>query len=217
MRALWRTTGEIVALKQVDKASMESMGLEEQLINEVNIMNRLQHPNILQLKACFEDQKTVYMVMELATDGSLFRRIEMAMLPEPEVVGVDTDNKIMVDVLRGVTFMHSQQPPIVHRDIKPENLLCFGSIVKLADFGSANSVNKILKETVCGTPEYLAPEMIRKQGHCEKLDVWCAGILFFELLFRKTPFSLGLNNFKTLDKERMLVLQTEKILVENNY
>lgn len=109
--------------------------------------------------------------------------------------------------------MHSQNPPIVHRDIKPENILCFGANFKLADFGSANRVDKILKETVCGTPEYLAPEMILKQGHNEKVDVWCIGILLYELLYGSTPFSLGLHNFKTYDKEKLLSLQTEKILV----
>lgn len=68
---------------------MEAMDLEEQLINEIHILNKLRHPNILQLKGCFEDQKNVYLVMELATEGSLFKKMKADGLPEPQAVSVD--------------------------------------------------------------------------------------------------------------------------------
>jgi serine/threonine protein kinase len=88
----------------------------------------------------------------------------------------------------------------VHRDIKPENVLFVGDTVKLADFGSANQRDKVGKETVCGTPEYIAPEMVMKKGHDEKADVWGFGVLFFELLEGKTPFSVsGRADLKTQD------------------
>lgn len=114
-------------------------------------------------------------------------------------------------------YLHSQKTPIVHRDIKPENLLCFNTRVKLADFGSANTVDKVLKETVCGTPEYLAPEMILKQGHNEKLDVWCIGILFFELLYGRTPFATQMNDLQTMEREKMLSVISDRILVYFDY
>ena len=69
---------------------------------------------------------------------------------------------MILDIVRPVDYMHRQSPPVVHRDIKPENILCFGDSLKLADFGSSNMIDKIMKETVCGTPEYLSPEMILK-------------------------------------------------------
>lgn len=109
--------------------------------------------------------------------------------------------------------MHQQNPPLIHRDIKPENLLCFDEGIKLSDFGSANSKDKILKDTMCGTPEYLAPEMILKQGHDEKLDVWCIGILYFELLFGYTPFFPDTDARKIEDKEILLEKLTKQILV----
>ena len=84
----------------------------------------------------------------------------------------------------------------MHRDIKPENILCFGDTLKLADFGSSNIIDKIMKETVCGTPEYLSPEMILKQGHNEKVDVWSIGVLLYELVFGYTPFIKKLRGLK---------------------
>jgi serine/threonine protein kinase len=111
--------------------------------------------------------------------------------------------------------MHQQSPPIIHRDIKPENLLIFGNTLKLADFGSSNTKDKIMKETMCGTPEYLAPEMVLKQGHDEKLDVWAVGVLFYELIYGITPFSTDLREvmFAETDKEQIMRLLTERILV----
>ena len=111
--------------------------------------------------------------------------------------------------------MHQQAPPIIHRDIKPENLLFFDGILKLADFGSSNRKNKIMKETMCGTPEYLAPEMVLKQGHDEKLDVWAVGVLYYELIFGITPFSTDLRDVKfgENDKEEVMRLLADRILV----
>jgi serine/threonine protein kinase len=95
---------------------------------------------------------------------------------------------------------HLHDCSIVHRDIKPENVLFVGETVKLADFGSANFVDKVKRETVCGTPEYLAPEMVLKKGHDQKADIWGFGVLFFELLEGKTPFSVsGRTDLKTQD------------------
>lgn len=112
--------------------------------------------------------------------------------------------------------MHDQEPPIIHRDIKPENLLCFDDGIKLSDFGSANRKDKILKETICGTPEYLAPEMILRNGHDEKVDVWCIGILYFELLFGYTPFIHDINLAQLEEKGRLLEILSARILVDQN-
>ena len=115
--------------------------------------------------------------------------------------------------MRALFYLHSANPTIIHRDIKPENLLCFGHRVKLADFGSSNTVDKILKETICGTPEYLAPEMILKQGHDEKVDIWCFGILLYELIFGSTPFKLDIQSSQIEDRDNLLTLLSENILV----
>ena len=89
VKAILKETGESFAVKQVDKAAMEMLGLEEQLMNEITILQRLKHANILRLHGCFEDVKTVYLVMELATSGSLFKTIKKEGLSEQRAVAVN--------------------------------------------------------------------------------------------------------------------------------
>jgi aurora kinase len=100
----------------------------------------------------------------------------------------DEVRKIMRDILSGVAYIHALKPAIIHRDIKPENILICGNTLKIADFGWSGIHNKV-RNTYCGTPDYLSPEMILGTGHNEKLDIWCCGILTYELFHGKTPFT----------------------------
>ena len=92
------------------------------------------------------------------------------------------------DVFQAVDYLHKQQPPIIHRDIKPENILFCANTLKIADFGWSNLKDQV-RHTFCGTPEYLAPEMLMEKGHNEKLDVWTLGILLYEMLVGVPPFT----------------------------
>lgn len=96
--------------------------------------------------------------------------------------------QMVYDAALAIEYLHSRSPPIIHRDIKPENLLVFEDKVKLADFGWSNKI-ETMRNTYCGTPDYLAPEMILRSTHNEKLDVWSLGVLTFELLTGYAPFT----------------------------
>lgn len=96
--------------------------------------------------------------------------------------------KFLFETGSAIAYLHSRSPPIIHRDLKPENLLVFGDSVKLADFGWSNR-HVDLRQTYCGTPDYLAPEMVSRSSHNEKLDTWALGVLAFELLFGYAPFT----------------------------
>ena len=124
--------------------------------------------------------------MHFASKGQLY-----SLLKKQGRFDQRTTAQYMREVISAVKYIHSFDPPIIHRDIKPENILLDeNGRVKLADFGWSNYVNKNkdLRRTYCGTPEYLAPEMIKKEGHDTSIDIWDLGVLMFELLCGKPPF-----------------------------
>jgi len=87
-------------------------------------------------------------------------------------------------------YLHTQNPPIIHRDIKPENILLDKDcITKLADFGWSNVIIDEKRQTACGTPDYMAPEMIENMGHDTRMDYWCLGVLLYECITAKKPFA----------------------------
>lgn len=94
----------------------------------------------------------------------------------------------MIPVIKTIDYLHSQDPPILHRDLKPENILYNQGIIKIIDFGWSNENNEF-RNTYCGTVDYLSPEMVLGTGHNEKLDIWTLGILMYELLYGRPPFS----------------------------
>lgn len=121
--------------------------------------------------------------MELSKEGSLYSKMKLE-----RKFSEKRTARFMQNILEAIDYLHSQNPPILHRDLKPENLLMFdGETVKLTDFGWS-AQNDEIRNTFCGTQEYLAPEMIRGTGHNEKLDIWTIGVLLYEMVHGKTPF-----------------------------
>jgi serine/threonine protein kinase len=150
-------------------------------------MYRVHHPNVVKLFGHFEDNNFCYFIMEYIPGGNIY-----SLLPKNGIRKVSTQNvvSIMKDVISATYFLHHMIPPIVHRDIKPENVVLDNNMVaKLTDFGWSNYIQGDIKRTtVCGTPVYLAPEIINNTGHDEKVDIWCIGVLMFELLTGSAPF-----------------------------
>ena len=117
------------------------------------------------------------------------------------------------DIVLALEYLHTRNPPIIHRDIKPENLLLDNKQrVKLADFGWSNYFENHERVTYCGTADYLAPEMIDESGHDKSLDIWCLGVLIFELMLGKSPFA---PNSQTKDQRERQKLMEKNIKFMN--
>uniref|UniRef100_A0A4W6EVM1 Serine/threonine-protein kinase DCLK2 n=1 Tax=Lates calcarifer TaxID=8187 RepID=A0A4W6EVM1_LATCA len=178
-----RSTGKEFALKIIDKAKCS--GKEHLIENEVAVLRKVKHPNIIMLIEEVDTPSELYLVMELVKGGDLFDAITSS------AKYTERDASIMVYNLAGaLKYLHSMN--IVHRDIKPENLLVFEypdgtKSLKLGDFGLATVVEGPLY-TVCGTPTYVAPEIIAESGYGLKVDIWAAGVITYILLCGFPPF-----------------------------
>ena len=175
------------AIKAIDKRSQINIQEKPYFIREIEIMYRVHHPNVVKLFGHFEDNNFCYFIMEYISGGNIYN-----LVPKNGIKITSTKNivSIMKDVISATYYLHHMNPPIIHRDIKPENVVLDQNMVgKLTDFGWSNYMHGDIKRTtVCGTPVYLAPEIISGRGHDEKVDIWCIGVLMFELITGFAPF-----------------------------
>ena len=155
-----------------------------QIKNEINIMSRLNHPNIIKLYSHFEDESDIFLVMEYAKNGDLFPIIQKSKRLETIIV-----KKYMEQIISAVKYLHNFVPPIIHGDIKLENILLDeNGNCKLTDFGWSNYDYGRNSEIFGGTPEYFSPEMINQTGYDKRCDIWAIGVLFYEMLTGENPF-----------------------------
>ena len=174
------------AIKAIDKRSAVNIQEMPYFIREIDIMYRVHHPNVVKLFGHFEDNNYCYFIMEYMPGGNIYSIVQRT-----HMVTLKEIASIMKEVISAVYFLHHMKPKIVHRDIKPENvLLDQGNHAKLTDFGWSNYMEGNMKRTtICGTPVYLAPEIVNNTGHDEHVDIWCIGVLLFELIVGRPPFS----------------------------
>ncbi|CAD8181572.1 unnamed protein product [Paramecium pentaurelia] len=178
-----RTNGQLHAMKIMNKKDIFEYCSIENLKREIRIQRKLNHPNITQLFHYFEDKDKVYLILEYAEHGSLFQLLKRrGKLNENEAL------KFFKQTCLGIDYLHQQN--IIHRDLKPENILLdIADNVKICDFGwSAENLGSKKRSTFCGTIDYMAPEMIEDRPHDHTLDIWCLGILLYELLHGEAPF-----------------------------
>jgi len=175
-----------VAIKQIAKQHISSNDMKR-LSTEIEIMKKLKHKNIIQLIDVFDNSSShLYLVMELVKGGELFDKI----VSRGQYSEKDACN-IISQIVEAVEYMH--QHGVCHRDLKPENLLCSGDddneLVRIADFG----LSKIFEsgeelKTACGTPDYVAPEVLECKPYDMAVDLWSVGVITYILLCGYTPF-----------------------------
>ncbi|XP_045625988.2 serine/threonine-protein kinase H1 homolog [Procambarus clarkii] len=178
-----RQTKQPYAIKMI-----ESKEGREAFEAELAILRRVKCPYIIHLVEVFEGLDKIYMVMELATGGDLFEKV-MSRGPFSERETV----KVLRMVLEGVKYLHGLG--ITHRDLKPDNLLYYhpgnDSRLMITDFGLAHtrkSADDVLMSTICGTPEYIAPEMVARRLYTNAVDLWAVGVITYILLRGDFPF-----------------------------
>ncbi|KIO04146.1 hypothetical protein M404DRAFT_1000959 [Pisolithus tinctorius Marx 270] len=171
----------IFAMKVLRKSEVVRLRQVEHVNAERHILSRLRHPFVVDLFATFQDSLNIYMLMSYVPGGELFTHLRRARRFTPDVTRF-----YLANIILALKYLHSFN--VIYRDLKPENLLldpC--GYLCLTDFGFAKVVDD-RTWTLCGTPEYLAPEIILSEGHGKAVDWWACGILCYEMLVGYPPF-----------------------------
>ncbi|XP_014593471.2 serine/threonine-protein kinase PLK4 [Equus przewalskii] len=178
-------TGLEVAIKMIDKKAMYKAGMVQRVQNEVKIHCQLKHPSILELYNYFEDNNYVYLVLEMCHNGEMNRYLKNRMKPFSE----NEARHFMHQIITGMLYLHSHG--ILHRDLTLSNLLLTRNMnIKIADFGLATQLKMPHEKhyTLCGTPNYISPEIATRSAHGLESDVWSLGCMFYTLLTGRPPF-----------------------------
>eukprot|EP00698_Gefionella_okellyi_P010517 TRINITY_DN2727_c0_g1_i1.p1 TRINITY_DN2727_c0_g1~~TRINITY_DN2727_c0_g1_i1.p1 ORF type:complete len:459 (+),score=104.23 TRINITY_DN2727_c0_g1_i1:362-1738(+) len=190
-RAEWNQ--KVVAVKVLKNQHLSSKA-RAQFMNELQLMNRLKHPNIAEfLGAC--TGSPLCMVTAFYQFGSLFHYLHQRR-PKPSL-SLERQLRLCLGVARGLMYLHAHDPPIIHRDLKPANLLLDDNLnIRLADFGLSRDTALTATMTgAIGTPHYMAPEVILESHYTEQADIYSLGIIMWEILTRDVPYR-GMNTIQ---------------------
>ncbi|CAI4226077.1 unnamed protein product [Auanema sp. JU1783] len=177
-----KSTKFVCALKVLFKKQLKKFGVEHQVKREIEIQYHLRHPNILALHGYFHDYERVYIILQYAEKGELYGYMKKQKKFSPMEAA-----HFIAQLVHALAYCHSKT--VIHRDIKPENLLIDDHYnLLLSDFGWAVISNNSKRDTLCGTLDYLAPEMTSGKPHDHNVDIWAVGVLLYEMLCGRTPF-----------------------------
>ena len=172
----------IVALKVLFKNQLQQSHVEHQLRREIEIQSHLRHPNILRLYGYFYDHNRVYLILEYAARGELYKELQKS-----KRFSEKRSATYIASLAKALVYCHKKH--VIHRDIKPENLLIgIKGELKIADFGWSVHAPNSRRQTLCGTLDYLPPEMVEGRDHDHAVDVWSLGVLAYEFLCGVPPF-----------------------------
>lgn len=181
-----RSSGFVCALKVLHKSELQQGKVEKQVRREIEIQSNLRHPNILRLFGHFHDSKRVFLILEFAGKGELYKHLRKeGKFPEWKAA------QYIAQMAAALKYLHKKH--VMHRDIKPENILVgIHGEIKISDFGWSVHAPNNRRQTMCGTLDYLPPEMLKPGSsdnyYDEKVDLWSLGVLTYEFLVGEAPF-----------------------------
>jgi len=176
-----KASSRFFALKALKKAAIIKMKQVDHIVSEKQILSTMAHPFIVNMYASFHDQRYLYMVLEYIVGGEFFTHLRKA-------GRFDNEASMFYASQIAAIFEYCHSKNIVYRDLKPENILINSDgYVKLTDFGFAKVIEH-RTYTLCGTPEYIAPEVLLNKGHGKPVDWWTLGILIYEMIVGYPPF-----------------------------
>lgn len=189
-----KETQNFYALKVINKDFLIKKNLLDSIYNEIDFHCKLFHKNIIHLIAVYEDENNINIILEYANSENLFSLIKKKTLKTEKEIFT-----FFIQILNAVCFLHENN--LLHRDIKPENILIHNkNQIKLCDFGTCNENFIGNRNTICGTFEYMAPEIIKEKSYDKSVDIWSLGIVLFELTHGFTPFNMKFNGNKKYDE-----------------
>lgn len=189
-KVIKKDTSIVYAMKVLFKSELLENNCLTQVLKEVEIQSKLRHKYILRLFGVCQDNRRIYLFTDMAENGSLYSTLKrIGKFPEIQA------GKYLKQLLNALIYIHHKD--IIHRDIKPENLLLSktGNLL-LADFGWSSSIDSTGRYTVCGTPDYLSPEMLTNQVYTKVVDSYTCGVLCYEFIVGNAPFT-GSNSHET--------------------
>ena len=180
-----RISGFVCALKVQHKSELQKGGIEKQTRREIEIQSNLRHPNILKLYGHFHDSKRLFLILEYAGKGELYKHLRREnKFPEWKAA------QYIAQMVSALKYLHKKH--VIHRDIKPENILVgIHGEIKISDFGWSVHAPNDRRSTMCGTLDYLPPEMIKPgtdSHYTRAVDLWSLGVLTYEFLCGEAPF-----------------------------
>lgn len=168
-----------VAIKVIRKKKITK--IRPQIELEMELLQKLDHPNIITCYGVYEDSTKLYIVMEYCSKGDLSELIKVSLMNESEV------KKLFLNIVSALKYLHEKE--IMHRDVKPKNILVADNdTLKITDFGFAKYIHHDLSQTICGSPLYMAPELLNSTPYSSNSDLWSVGIVLYEMIAGEPPY-----------------------------